>query len=206
MINIRTTLGTRTNEEENQVIGDLLLPETSLEKKIIGDLEFRRGLFWGTPRYGHPEGQIIFHIREVFDNIDKIPDLSAVSRERLRLVALIHDTFKYKEYAARKIFGRKETNHHAVFAANFAKQYIEHDPGLIEVIRLHDEPYYCWRYLMAGRTEEVKQRMEKIWEIIGEDKQLFYLFFKCDTQTGDKNQTPLQWFESDVKGIEVVSF
>ena len=34
--------------------------------------------------------------------------------------------------------------------------------------------------------------------------QLYYLFFKCDTQTGDKTQAPLKWFEREVPGIEVM--
>jgi hypothetical protein len=35
--------------------------------------------------------------------------------------------------------------------------------------------------------------------------QLFYLFFKCDTLTGDKTLAPLTWFEEHVTGIELVS-
>ena len=34
--------------------------------------------------------------------------------------------------------------------------------------------------------------------------QLYYLFFKCDTSTGDKNPAPMKWFEKTMKGIDVV--
>jgi len=34
--------------------------------------------------------------------------------------------------------------------------------------------------------------------------QLFYLFFKCDTLTGDKTLAPLTWFEEHVTGIDLV--
>jgi len=41
---------------------------------------------------------------------------------------------------------------------------------------------------------------------VGPYWQLFYLFFKCDTSTGDKNPAPLTWFETTMEDIEVVEF
>ena len=48
------------------------------------------------------------------------------------------------------------------------------------------------------------ERLQRLQDAMGPDLQLYYLFFKADTQTGDKNQAPLKWFEMVVKGIEVV--
>jgi hypothetical protein len=38
---------------------------------------------------------------------------------------------------------------------------------------------------------------------MGPDIQLYYQFFKCDTQTGDKTQAPLRFFEALVPNIQV---
>ena len=71
-------------------------PETELERIMLQQPEFLQGLLWGVPRYGHPEGEIYKHIKEVLENIDGF-DLDDLSRQRLRAVAFAHDTFKYIE-------------------------------------------------------------------------------------------------------------
>jgi hypothetical protein len=68
--------------------------ETPIELQLAADPEWRAGLSWGVPRPGHPEGQIVRHIREVLDNVDGYYARSS-ERGRLRLIALVHDTFKY---------------------------------------------------------------------------------------------------------------
>jgi hypothetical protein len=44
--------------------------------------------------------------------------------------------------------------------------------------------------------------LEELLRRVGGFIQLYYLFFKCDTQTGDKNQASLKWFEQKNPGIE----
>ena len=80
--------------DEPNALEKLLQPENPLEERLLTIPEFQYGLLWGEPRYGHPEGRVCLHVREVFDNIDLIPGLSADDRSRLRLIALSHDTFK----------------------------------------------------------------------------------------------------------------
>ncbi len=72
----------------------IIKPENMLEEQITKDVDFIEGAVQGRPRPGHPEGQIVYHIREVLNNVDKyaIP----ANRSQLRLIALIHDTFKHK--------------------------------------------------------------------------------------------------------------
>ncbi len=195
----------RTLEEQEVIIAELIRMETDLEKAIVADPEFREGLFWGKPRYGHPEGEVIYHIREVLDNVDRIKNISPATREKLRLITILHDTFKYKEHESRKIKGRTPDNHHAVFAANFAKKYLD-DDNLIQLIKLHDEAYYAWQLHKAHRHLECQTRLDKLFDALDDNLQLFYLFFKCDTKTGDKNQEPLHWFESNVKDISLKVF
>lgn len=185
-------------------IESLIRPETDLEKALIDAPEFREGLLWGKPRYGHPEGKVLYHIQEVLANVDKITD-DPIIRKQLRLITLVHDTFKYAED---KIRGKNRdwSKHHAVIARNFMEKYTS-DQGVLEVIELHDEAYYCWRLKMLyNRVEEGNIRLNKFIARIDQNIQLYYLFFKCDTKTGDKTQSPLYWFETNIEGIEIVNF
>lgn len=177
-----------------------LRPETDLERLWLQDSAFREGLLWGIPRYGHPEGEIYKHIREVLDNIDKI-DVDDDTRAKLRLVAFVHDTFKYMEDKSEP---RDWSKHHAAYARHYAEAYTT-DERLLNVIGLHDEAYYIWR--MQGRKpEEAALRLTYLREAIAGYWQLYYLFFKADTRTGDKTQAPVRWFEQEVGGIDLVAF
>ena len=181
---------------------DLLKPETDLERSFMADEEFLAGLFWGKPRFGHPEGEVVYHIREVLDNVDKL-DIDAEMRRRLRVITFVHDTFKHLEDRSRP---RDWSRHHAALACNFLSKYTD-EKILLDVTALHDEAYYAWRAIhLYDKEESGKKRMNDLLETVGEDLQLFYLFFKCDTQTGDKVQAPVRWFEETVKGIDVVKF
>ncbi len=178
----------------------VLQPETPLERSILKDKPFRRGLLWGVPRYGHPEGEVYKHIRDVFDNIDRLT-IDQLSRERLRLVALVHDSFKHKENKRRP---RDWSQHHGVLARDFLSNFTD-DEVALKITEIHDEAYYVWRLkVLYKREAEGRQRLIKLLEQLGENRQLFYLFFKCDTCTGDKIQSPLKWFENNIPGIEVV--
>lgn len=189
-------------KDKKAIIRQLVRPETTLEKQIINDLDWQTGAFWGEPRPGHPEGKIIYHIREVLDNVDKATTNSKL-REQLRLVTILHDTFKHLEEQVRP---RTDwSKHHAIYALDFAKKYVA-DKAVLQVIELHDEAYYAWRYYQYGKIEAAGQRLQFLIERLGENLQLFYLFFKCDTQTGDKYQAPVAWFETNAKGIEIVQF
>lgn len=174
--------------------------ETALERQLLQDVTFAEGLRWGVPRYGHPEGEVYKHIAEVFANIDKL-DIDPLTRRRLRIIALVHDTFKHLED---KNYPRDWTKHHGVFARRFAEQHI-HDPLLLDIIEWHDEAYYIWRLkYLYNQPAEADKRLARLLDRIGDELQLYYLFFKCDTCTGDKNPAPLQWFEKSISGIDIV--
>ena len=81
------------------------------------------------------------------------------------------------------------------------------DQKLLDVIEYHDEAYYCWRLQhLYNRNEEGSARMNEMLDKLKDNIQLFYLFFLCDTKTGDKIQAPLHWFENSVDSIEMVNF
>jgi len=181
-------------------IEKLLQPETDLERSIISVSEFRKGLLWGLPRYGHPEGQIVKHIYEVYENIERL-NIDVETRRKLRLIALIHDTFKYAED---RNTPRDWSKHHGILARRFAENFIK-DKNLLKIIELHDEAYFTWRlFALYQMPEKGEERLQNLLTEVSDDLQLYYLFFKCDTQTGDKTQAPLIWFEKIVSEISNV--
>lgn len=177
-------------------------PESELEKSIIQDEDWLKGAVWGDPRPGHPEGKVLYHIQDVLFNVEQTNVKTRLRRD-LRLITIIHDTFKHKEEKRRP---RLDWNkHHAVYARKFAEKFIA-ESYLLDIIEFHDEAYYAWCDLYRkGKKQEGTARLKRVFDRIGEEhKQLFYLFFKCDTSTGDKTQAPIKWFEKFVKDIEVI--
>lgn len=190
-------------QQKADMIDRMFSPESETERAILQDSGFQRGLFWGLPRYGHPEGQIIYHIREVLDNIDRL-DVTPDVRSQLRLVAFIHDTFKYRESEFKSVQPRDWSKHHSVFAWEFAKQYTS-DPRVLMIIRQHDEAYYAWQMIhLYNKPKAGRARLQRVMDLCKGFEQLYYLFFLCDTRTGDKNQAPLRWFERTVVDIQPV--
>lgn len=179
-----------------------LRPEQDLERRFLEDAEFIDGLNWGQPRYGHPEGQIYKHIRQVTNNIDLLGKDHPL-RAQLRLLAFVHDTFKYKED---KSYPRDWTKHHSVYARKFLEKYTD-DPALLTVTEHHDEAYHCWCLKYLYNQEELSnRRLKRLLDTLGDYLQLYYLFFKCDTKTGDKNPSPLVWFEQTIPNITIENF
>ncbi|MDX1911938.1 MAG: hypothetical protein SFV22_10655 [Saprospiraceae bacterium] len=182
----------------SDALEQLLRPETDLERNLLALPEFTVGLWWGEPRFGHPEGTVALHVRELLDNIDLIPQLSTGDRERLRIIALAHDTFKHAESRSRP---RDWTKHHGVLARRFMESYTS-DAVILDVIETHDDAYYKW--LAERRRPSPHRPLEPLLARVGHCLQLYYLFFKCDTQTGDKTQAPLRWFEQTAAGIQPI--
>jgi hypothetical protein len=187
---------------EDSDLETVLQPETELERVLLQQEAFRRGLRWGIPRYGHPEGEVFKHVREVLDNIERLR-IEPAERERLRIVAFVHDTFKYQED---KSHPRDWSRHHGVLARQFLAQYHD-DPATLLLTEWHDEAYYVWRDKhLYHLPVEAEERWARLLERIDGYNQLYYLFFKCDTLTGDKNLAPVDWFEAHFPKIELVSW
>ncbi|MBL7814962.1 MAG: hypothetical protein JNL70_08130 [Saprospiraceae bacterium] len=183
---------------------DIIRPETDLERQLALNPAVKSGLGWGEPRYGHPEGKVLYHVPEVFDNINHvIPPLSTTERQQLRLIALMHDAFKYIED---KGSPRDWSRHHSILARQFSEQFIS-DKTVLDIIELHDEAYYCWRLeVLEDEPEQAAARFAKLMKRIGYCLQIYYTFFKCDTRTGDKTQAPVKWFEKKGLKIQKVTF
>jgi hypothetical protein len=145
--------------------------ETDLEKSIAADPEWQEGVVWGKPRFGHMEGPIMYHIADVLKNIDhQCPPEN--ERANLRLIALVHDSFKYRVDESRPKIG---TNHHAYIARKFAQRYI-HDPVLLDII-------------------DAEERVEHLLERLETSLPLYLHFFYADSATESKNPAPVAWFD-----------
>ena len=183
--------------EDASDLATLLEPETEQEWRLLQDPLLCRGLLWGKPRFGHPEGKVGLHVREIFDNIEAL-EVDATTRRRLRLIALVHDAFKCVEDTSRP---RNWSRHHSILARNFLETYTK-DKGVLEVVELHDEAYYAWRSIhLYKMIEKGQERLQRLLDRLGKHLPLYFLFFKCDTKTGDKNQAPLRWLEKVVEAL-----
>lgn len=171
------------------MIKEILKPETDVEKKIITDPDFIKGVMWGEPRKGHPEGKVIYHIGHVLSNVDKYS--TSENRDKLRLLAIIHDCFKYKVDCTKP---KSRDNDHAMFARSFAEKFITEN-DLLEIIELHDEAYNSWcEGNISGKWDKAEYRANQLIVRLGQSINLYVLFYRCDNETGDKNNENYNWF------------
>jgi hypothetical protein len=176
--------------------------ETTLERSIAENREWQRGVEWGEPRSGHLEGAVMYHIADVLANIDR-QKITADERRDLRLIALIHDTFKYRVDEHKLKVGR---NHHAFIARQFAEQYIS-NPGLLDIIERHDEVYHCWRLgHYKGRWHYAEAHVDLLIDKLGAYFPLYIRFFFADSTTDSKNPEPMNWMRQLLlrKGIVIL--
>ncbi len=179
-------------------------PEDDLERQLLSLPEFHRGFNWGKPRFGHPEGLVGLHVIEVLKNIQAFDFDKEIFRD-LRLLAITHDTFKYLEFERMKNGASKL--HHGLLARQFLEAYVK-DERLLTIIERHDEAYHIWRlHHLRKKTELAAARLEALVADPAIDIALYTLFFRCDTETGDKLQAPWYWFVEELhkRGIRVES-
>jgi len=162
-------------------------PITKLEAIILAHPDLIQGLNWGQPSYGHPEVSVALHVLDVLNNIDTLA-LSQEDKYRLRLAAITHDSFKYKELKSEK------SHRHGRLARNFLAQFTD-DVLLLELLEWHDEAYHAWQIAFKHNNVVLANRkIEHLLQIFDSDIKLFQQFFICDSATGDKKKHPVEWF------------
>jgi hypothetical protein len=166
--------------------------ETDLERVLSRDPVILRGLAWGKPRRGHPEGTVSAHVRDLLATIELWGE-SGRRRSELRFLALVHDSLKSEVSQLRPKSGE---NHHAMRARRFAERYTD-DERLLAVIELHDRPYNLWRRRPRRRTLDERE-IERIIERVP-DLDLFTRFLELDCSTEGKNPEPVRWFEEELE-------
>jgi hypothetical protein len=172
-------------------------PETDVERAVSEDAELLAGLEWGEPREGHPEGTVGAHVRDLLEAIDDAQQPDQARRE-LRLIALVHDSFKYRVHERLPKVG---ANHHAARARRFAERYTR-DERLLATIELHDKPYALWRRMRRrGRLDEpaFDRMMRRV-----PDPDLFLVFIELDGSTEGKNPEPIAWLADELRGRGVL--
>ena len=167
------------------------VPETDLERRVVEDPVILRGLAWGEPRSGHPEGPVGCHVADLLETIDAWGEPEP-RRGELRFIALVHDALKYK---VRDWLPRSGPNHHAARARRVAERYVD-DERLLATIELHDRPYGIWRQLR--RTGELDERrfadmLERL-----PDRDLFLRFVELDGSTEGKKAEPVAWLRAEL--------
>ncbi len=163
-----------------------------IEDAIRADPDWQAGVRWEFSGPGHPEATVGDHVDEVLANVEREP---LELRERLRVIALVHDAFK-----DRVRWWRPGRTDHARLAARFAGRYVD-DPGVLKVIARHDDAYRAWR-LGARRHlwRLARRRARGLIADLGGDLELYRAFYRCDNATGDKSAAPREWFEEIAKG------
>lgn len=180
-------------------IGELLpgfRPENEFEAAVMRAPELIRGLAWGKPRSGHPEGSVARHVADLLEHLERGGE-AGERRTMLRFIALVHDSFKYE---VREWKPKTGENHHAMRARRFAERFTE-DERMLAVIELHDRPYAIWRRLTRtgamdeGQFEAMMRRIP--------DAGQFLTFVELDGATEGKALQPTRWFrrELSARGI-----
>lgn len=184
-------------EKMKKTIKNIIKPENGIETVICDNQDFIDGCSYGKPRKGHPEGQVIYHIKEVLENIEKFyPEDN--DREELRLIAILHDTFKHKVDRNQQRTGE---NHHGMIARRFAENYPIKN-NVLDIIQRHDDAFKAWQ---KGGWHNDWYKAERnanllIQGLLTEGHlDLYVKFFHCDNATGDKEQENYDWFVNLIK-------
>lgn len=167
-------------------------PESELESALAADPDLLEGLAWGQPRSGHPEGTVGAHVAELLQTLDDWNEAEP-RRSELRLIALVHDTMKYR---VRDWLPKTGENHHAMRARRFAERYLS-DERLLATIELHDRPYSLWRRLRrrGGLDERAFTAMlDRI-----PDPGLFLRFVQLDGSSEGKTPEPVAWLGEELR-------
>jgi hypothetical protein len=171
--------------------------ETDLERRIAADPDWREGVEWGKARRGHPEGAVKHHIAHVLENVER-EATSPEERRRLRLAALVHDTFKYRAPEGSARVGSE--GHHGTNAACFLERFVD-DGELVTVVRWHDEAFAAWMVLASrGDRRRAEQRVRALVKRLGATLPFYLSFFRADNATEGKSPKSVAWFESVARG------
>ena len=170
---------------------ELVQPETELERRVCADPAWVEGSLWGAPRSGHPEGTVALHVRDVLANVDRIAPLPDSDRERLRFIAIVHDSFKGAVDRSRP---KKGENQHGRIARRFAERYWDDLPAL-EVIELHDDAYIAWRCGdRSGDWDTARSMAQELLDRLGPNLALFMRFYRADNEVEGKSSEHREWF------------
>jgi hypothetical protein len=166
-------------------------PANERERALAHDERVLRGLTWGKPRHGHPEGRVGAHVADLLRRLEtwKLPE---PLRSDLRFIALVHDSLKRE---VKEWLPKTGENHHAMRARRLAEGYTD-DERLLATIEQHDRPYAIWRRMRRkGRLDEpaLEDMLARI-----PDPELFLRFVELDGSSEGKNPEPVRWLREEL--------
>lgn len=168
-------------------------PDSEREARLLAHPLIRKGLAWGEPREGHPEGTVAQHVADLLATIDAWEEV-ATRREELRFLALVHDSFKF---AVSNLLPKVGGNHHGMRARRFAeRERFTDDERLLATLELHDRPYAIWRWgrrSTLGQERAVDRLAARI-----PDRELFLRFVELDASTDGKRPEPVEWIRREL--------
>ena len=168
----------------------MLEPRTPVERRVVSDSRWRRGVAWGAPREGHPEGTVVLHVVAVLENVERIA-LDDRDRARLRFIALVHDTFKADVDPSEPKVG---DNDHAVLARRFAEEFTD-DGEVLLVVETHDDAYRAWRRRRrTGEPGKADAAARSLIARLGDALPLYLRFYEADNTVPGKTQEHRRWF------------
>ena len=184
-------------------IFDVIKPQSELERRILEDPELQKGLLWGKPRDGHPEGEVLMHVQHVLANVEELYGNDA-DYAKLRIITIIHDSFKYKVDETKP---KKGENHHSRIACRFAEKHCT-EADLLRVIETHDDAYLAYR--KGKRDNNWKRAEERIQELLlliqeADIVELYRKFFHCDNRVNGKTPDSYEWFLGKLSTIESIN-
>ena len=168
-------------------------PENELERRVCADPAWIAGSLWGAPRSGHPEGTVALHVEDVLANVDRIAPKPDPDRDRLRFIAIVHDSFKGEVDRTRPKTGE---NQHGRIARRFAEGHTG-DLSVLEVIELHDDAYIAWRHgTRTGAWPEATRQADELLRRLGPNLGLFMRFYQADNEVEGKTGEHREWFKA----------
>lgn len=129
----------------------MIIPETDLELQIISSEEFKSGASYRSTGRTHPERSVEEHIEQILAFIDLQP--WATSRERLRLMGLLHDLGKVQ--VVRDPNGRVVGPGHSLISEQIARKFTT-DKDLLYDIGIHDKYIHFFRNAERKRFDPKK--------------------------------------------------
>lgn len=150
------------------------VPENDVERSLAAEPELIEGWRWGAPRRGHPEGAVGRHVAMMLDGIRRDEPL----RPELRLLTLLHDTFKFRDERT-----------HPELAAQFAAAH-GFDERIVETLRMHDAAYWVW-HRKGGDPALLDRVLAR-----APDRELLTHFIELDAATEGKDPGFLAWFRA----------
>ena len=165
----------------------MILAETELEKRILNDPRIQEGFKYTKFTKGHPEGNVAIHVQQILDFINR--QNWQEYRRDLRIITLIHDSFKYVQAQGGKF--------HAVLAAEYYAALCPDDKRISEAIHYHDSAWGFYNKLKRGEfdAKKFKKTFSKL------DLSLLIHFNYAD-DCGRENITP-QWFEEKIRELNL---